>query len=124
MQTEQILSGTTYTHSTILTYDATNRLTSLVSASSTSSYRYDGLGNRYVQTNSTGEPGGNGVVTNYTLDTAGGLSQVVEDGANAYTYGVSRISQSNATGPLLGASHTGYFPARRTGSVPDAPAQP
>lgn len=36
-------------------------------------------------------------VTNYLLDTASGLSQVLADGINTYLYGLGRISQSSAS---------------------------
>jgi len=43
--------------------------------SETSTYTYDGLGNRHQQTV-------NGETTTYALDLAPGLTQVLEDGTN------------------------------------------
>jgi RHS repeat-associated protein len=48
--------------------------------------------------------------TNYTLDMAGGLTQVLLDGTYAYLYGVGRITQESASGEL-------YFLADSLGSV-------
>ena len=73
------------------TYDSANRLSSVSSSTSASlstgqstvsSYQYNGLGDRLSQ---------DGV--NYTLDLNSGLTQVLADGANVYTYGLGRISQ-------------------------------
>jgi RHS repeat-associated protein len=52
----------------------------------------------------------NGVTTYYTLDQAAGLTQVLEDGANAYLYGAGRIAQVNTAG-------TEYFLGDALGSV-------
>jgi hypothetical protein len=38
----------------------------------------------------------NGVSTNYTLDLNSGLTQVLTDGTNTYTYGLGRISQEQS----------------------------
>ncbi|MCJ7435494.1 MAG: hypothetical protein MUO77_18585 [Anaerolineales bacterium] len=54
------------------------------SEGSTVSYAYNGLGDRLTQ---------NGI--QYTLDLNAGLTQVLDDGTNIYTYGLGRISQTN-----------------------------
>ena len=46
----------------------------------------------------------------YSLDLAGGLSQVLSDGSNTYTYGYNRIAQTNE-------DITGYFLGDALGSV-------
>ena len=80
-------------------YDSANRLISVSSGqSSVSSYQYNGLGDRLSQ---------NGV--NYTLDLNAGLTQVLSDGTNTYTYGLGRISQTSTT--------TEYFLGDALGSV-------
>jgi RHS repeat-associated protein/uncharacterized repeat protein (TIGR01451 family) len=61
-------------------YDAANRLTSVTSGTLTTTYQYDGLGNRVAQTV-------DGVETSYVLDVAGGLPEVIvatTDGASTY----------------------------------------
>jgi hypothetical protein len=40
----------------------------------------------------------NGVTTNYVLDQASGLTQVLDDGTNQYVYGVDRLAQFGGTG--------------------------
>jgi RHS repeat-associated protein len=52
------------------TYDAANRLTSVTSGTLTTTFEYDGLGNRTAQTV-------DGVTTEYVLDVAGGLPEVI-----------------------------------------------
>jgi RHS repeat-associated protein len=52
------------------TYDAANRLTSVTSGTLTTTFEYDGLGNRVAQTV-------DGATTTYTLDVAGGLPEVI-----------------------------------------------
>ncbi len=52
------------------TYDAANRLTSVSSGTLTTAFEYDGLGNRTAQTV-------DGVTTEYVLDVAGGLPEVI-----------------------------------------------
>jgi RHS repeat-associated protein len=76
-------------------YDSANRL---ISVNGTSSYTYNGLGDRLSQ---------NGV--QYTLDLNAGLTQVLDDGTNTYTYGLGRISQTN--------TQTEYFLGDALGSV-------
>jgi len=75
-------------------YDSANRLKSL----NGTTYSYNGLGDRLTQ---------NGV--HYTLDLNTGLTQVLSDGTNTYTYGVGRISQTNTS--------TEYFLGDALGSV-------
>ncbi len=52
----------------------------------------------------------NGVTSTYALDLAGGLPQVLSDGANTYLYGLGRIAQQSAGG-------SEYFLADALGSV-------
>jgi RHS repeat-associated protein len=68
------------------TYDSANRLTSV---NGTTNYSYNGLGDRLSQSV-------DGVPTNYTLDLNAGLTQVLTDGTNTYTYGLGRISQEQS----------------------------
>ncbi|MEK7784430.1 MAG: RHS repeat-associated core domain-containing protein, partial [Chloroflexota bacterium] len=72
-------------------YDAANRLTSVVGGGNTSTYAYNGLGDRVSQTV-------NGVTTNYTLDLNAGLTQVLADGTSTYLYGAGRIGEKQASG--------------------------
>jgi RHS repeat-associated protein len=67
-------------------YDFANRLTGVTQGTNSFAFSYDGLDNRYRQTV-------NGQTTNYTLDLAGGLSQVLYDGTSSYYYGLGQISQ-------------------------------
>lgn len=66
-------------------YDSANRLTSV---NGTTTYQYNGLGDRISQTV-------NSVTTNYTLDLNTGLTQVLSDGTTEYLYGNGRIAQVN-----------------------------
>jgi len=68
------------------TYDKANRLASVVQAGTTYGFTYSGLGDRVRQTVA-------GTPTNYTLDLASGLTQVLTDGTNAYLYGTGRVGQ-------------------------------
>ena len=63
-------------------YDSANRLILVTSD------QYNGLGDRLGQTV-------NDVTTSYTLDLNTGLTQVLDDGTNIYTYGLGRISQTD-----------------------------
>ena len=81
------------------TYDSANRL---ISVNSNTTYSYNGLGDRYQQTV-------NNQTTTYVLDLNAGLTQVLDDGENTYTYGLGRISQVNTT--------TEYFLTDALGSV-------
>src|SRR5690606_8327302 len=67
------------------TYDSANRLIA-ISGQQSASYQYNGMGDRLTQTVDEN-------TTNYTLDLASGLTQVLYDGENFYTYGLGRISQ-------------------------------
>jgi RHS repeat-associated protein len=66
-------------------------------------FAYNGLGNRYQQTN-------NGETTTYTLDLAASLPQVLSDGTYMYLYGVGRFAQRKPSG-------TSYFLTDALGSV-------
>jgi len=78
------------------TYDSASRL---VSVNGTTTYAYNGLGDRLTQ---------NG--TQYTLDLNAGLTQVLNDGTTTYTYGLGRSSQQSGTTPE-------YFLGDALGSV-------
>jgi YD repeat-containing protein len=54
----------------LLSYDIANRVTSVTSGTLTTTFEYDGLGNRMAQTV-------DGVTTEYVLDVAGGLPEVI-----------------------------------------------
>lgn len=84
-------------------YFYANRLVSVTRAGTTSSYQYNGLGDRVRETN-------NGVTTNFTLDLNTGLTQVLADGTNTYLYGTTRIGQFAAT-------DSSYFLGDALGSV-------
>lgn len=73
------------------TYDHANRLVGMSGTGVTSSYAYNGLGDRLQQTV-------NSITTNYTLDLAAGLTQVLADGTNTYLYGVGRIGEQQSGG--------------------------
>ena len=95
-------------------YDSANRLVSVTNGqSSVTSYTYNGLGDRLSQTV-------DGVTTNYTLDLNAGLTQVLDDGTNAYIYGNGRIAQSsivNQQYPSGTMSEISYFLGDALGSV-------
>jgi len=57
----------------------------------TASYGYNGLGDRLRQT-------ANSITTEYALDLAAGLTQVLDDETNAYLYGVGRIGEEQPDG--------------------------
>jgi RHS repeat-associated protein len=80
-----------------------NRLTGVSDGTDAWQYVYNGLGDR-VQSilNST--------ATTYTLDLNTGLTQVLADGTNTYTYGLNRISQ-------VAETQTGYYLTDALGSV-------
>ena len=86
-------------------YNAANRLISVNGPEHSVSFSYNGLGDRLQQTI-------NGVPTNYTLDLAAGLTQVLADDTNTYLYGLGRIAQQN-TDTLM----TDYFLGDALGSV-------
>ncbi len=77
------------------TYDSANRL---ITVNGTTSYAYNGLGDRLTQNN-----------VHYTLDLNAGLTQVLDDGENTYLYGNGRISQTGTS--------TEYFLGDALGSV-------
>lgn len=83
------------------TYDSANRL-SAVSGPSSATYAYNGMGDRYQQTIGS-------QTTTYVLDLNAGLTQVLDDGDNAYLYGNGRIAQVN--------TNTEYFLGDALGSV-------
>jgi RHS repeat-associated protein len=58
---------------------------------SAGSYAYNGLGDRISQTVGS-------TTTNYTLDLAAGLSQVLADGMNTHLYGLGRIGEQQPAG--------------------------
>ncbi|HPH98642.1 MAG TPA: polymorphic toxin-type HINT domain-containing protein [Anaerolineaceae bacterium] len=68
------------------TYDFANRLVAASDPTSLFTYAYDGSGNRYQQST-------NGELITYTLDLAGGLSEVLYDGSTVYSYGLERLAQ-------------------------------
>ena len=70
------------------TYNYANQLSSLTDGTNSYGFTYDGLGNRYEQSI-------NGVSTQYTLDIAAGLTQVLSDGSNTYFGG---LGFSNSSG--------------------------
>lgn len=74
--------GSTYT------YDDANRLVEVTSGEASSTYVYNGLGDRVSQT-------ANGQTTTYHLDLASGLTQVLDDGQHTYLYGNGRIGYAS-----------------------------
>lgn len=72
-------------------YDHANRLTSVEMEDDTFTYQYNRLGDRMSQTV-------DGDTTNYTLDIAAGLTQVLSDGTNTYLYGAGRIGEQGPGG--------------------------
>ncbi len=85
------------------TYDAANRLIALSNQQSAFSFGYNGLGDRLQQTVDE-------ETTNYTLDLNAGLTQVLDDGAVSYLYGLDRIAQ-------VDGSNADYFLGDALGSV-------
>lgn len=92
-------------------YDSADRLTQVIDnkAITEYDYSYDGLGN-LLKSSSLYYPTSQRETTNYTLDIADELTQVLSDGTNSYAYGLSRISQTDA-------DTTGYFLDDALGSV-------
>jgi RHS repeat-associated protein len=85
-------------------YDRANRLISVSNGQSPAvNYAYNGLNDRVRQTT-------NGVTTNYAIDVAGGLTQVLADGTNVYLYGNGRVAQFEGT-------QAGYFLGDALGST-------
>ncbi len=85
------------------TYDLANRLTAFNNGTNTTTYAYNGLGDRLQQT-------ANSATTTYAVDITGGLTQVLSDGTNTYLYGAGRIAQKHN-------SITEYYLADALGSV-------
>jgi RHS repeat-associated protein len=85
------------------TYDHANRLKTADDGQSSSSYAYNGQGDRLQQTV-------DGVTTTYTLDLESGLTEVLSDGSETYLYGRSRMAQVSPAG-------TEYFLGDVLGSV-------
>ncbi|MCC6192206.1 MAG: hypothetical protein IT318_24510 [Anaerolineales bacterium] len=85
------------------TYDAANRLIGTTDGLTTTTYNYNGLGDRVNQVV-------HGVVTTYTLDLAAGLTQVLADGTFTYLYGNGRVAQATVT-------QTAYFLGDALGSI-------
>jgi RHS repeat-associated protein len=88
---------------TTYTYDPANRLSSLTDGVDAYTYSYTGLGDRLQQTVNPQQ-------INYTLDLNAGLTQVLDDGANEYTYGLERLYQQGSGTPQ-------YFLGDALGSV-------
>lgn len=72
-------------------YDHANRLTLVLMEGDTYNFAYNGLGDRLRQTV-------NGMPTSYWLDINSGLTQVLEDEANTYLYGMGRIGEEQPSG--------------------------
>lgn len=85
------------------TYDTANRLLTVSGESLAESFGYNGVGERLEQTVDS-------LTTEFVVDLNAGLSQVLSDGTNMYTYGLGRISQVNGSG-------TEYFLGDALGSV-------
>jgi YD repeat-containing protein len=78
-------------------YDVANRLTAVTSGTLTTTFQYDGLGNRVAQTV-------DGTTTTYVLDVAGGLPEVIvatTDGTSTYYVQVQ--------GQILGQQGSGVW---------------
>jgi len=71
---------------TTYTYNHANRLMSVTEGTNTTTFIYNGLGDRVQETV-------NGVTTTFALDLNTGLTQVLSDGTNTYLYGNGRIGQ-------------------------------
>ena len=86
------------------TYDHANRLVDVSELESTTTFGYNGLGDRLEMTT-------NGITTtHYTLDLVASLTQVLDDGEFTYLYSNGRIAQYDATSPQ-------YFLGDALGSV-------
>src|SRR3972149_8228048 len=73
-------------------YDPANRLAAVVQGEDTYTFAYNGLGDRLQQTV-------NEQTTNYTLDLNAGLTRVLYDGTNYYTYGLDILFQHSGNTP-------------------------
>ncbi len=82
------------------TYDQANRLKQVVQGATTSTFGYNGLGDRLQQTVGI-------TTTRYVLDPAAGLTQVLADGTNTYLYGNGRVAQYQASMQYFGADGLG-----------------
>jgi len=82
-----LLSDGAWTYS----YDHANRLTAVSGQPSAFSFAYNGLGDRLQQTVG-------GVTTDYTLGVVRGLTQVLADGQQTFSYGLGRIAQHGPAG--------------------------
>lgn len=60
--------------------------TGLISVNNVENYSYNGLGDGLTQ-----------IGVQYVLDLNAGLTQVLDDGTNTYTYGLGRISHTDNT---------------------------
>ena len=73
------------------TYNSAYQLIGLSNSSVTTSYAYNGLGDRLRQII-------NGAPTTYALDINTSLPEVLSDGQSTYIYGLDNIAQTNAQG--------------------------
>ena len=86
------------------TYDHANRLVDVSELEGTTTFGYNGMGDRLEKTT-------NGITTtHYTLDLVASLTQVLDDGEFTYLYSNGRIAQYDATSPQ-------YFLGDALGSV-------
>jgi RHS repeat-associated protein len=72
-------------------YDRANRLVEVRGEGVSATYAYNGLGERMQQTVNVQS-------TDFIVDQAGGLTQVLADGADSYLYGLRRIAEQDAEG--------------------------
>jgi RHS repeat-associated protein len=97
------------------TYDSANRL---ISVNGTTTYQYNGLGDRIIsQTVNPSTGSGQVVTTNYTLDLNTGLTQVLSDGTTEYLYGNGRIAQVNTSAEYFPSTSSGRRLGDALGSV-------
>ncbi len=82
------------------TYDQANRLGTVVQGGTTTTFGYNGVGDRLQQTVGI-------TTTHYVLDPAAGLTQVLADGTNTYLYGNARIGQYQTAMQYFGADGLG-----------------
>jgi RHS repeat-associated protein len=95
------------------TYDSANRMISFNGQGVNAAYAYrcngESIGQSGCESDRVSQTV-NGVTTNYVLDSASALTQVLQDGTNTYVYGIDRIAQFNGTIPA-------YFLTDGLGSV-------
>ncbi len=72
-------------------YDRANRLVEMREEGISATYAYNGLGERMQQTVDV-------QTTDFIVDQAGGLTQVLSDGMDSYLYGLRRIAEQDAEG--------------------------